>query len=109
MNSLLAGAWELVSDTQNGIAVFTDTYYNITWAPKNRAKFKVDEPTDAEAVVAYRELATAAGTYDFKGTTVVLHRVVNLNPNWTGKDVHWEYSIEGDQLTMGDRVWKRVG
>ena len=109
MNSLLAGAWELVSDTQNGIAVFTDTYYNITWAPINRVKFKVDEPTDAEAVVAYRELATAAGTYDFTGTTVVFHRVVNLNPNRTGKDVHWEYSIEGDQLTMGERVWKRVG
>ena len=108
MNSQLTGAWQLVSDTQNGIAVFTDTHYNITWAAKNRAKFKVDEPTDAEAVVAYRALATAAGTYDITGTTVVLHRVVNLNPNWTGKDVHWEYSIEGGQLKMGDRVWKRV-
>jgi len=109
MGSLLAGAWELVSDTQNGIAVFTDTYYNITWVPNNRAKFEVDEPTDAEAVVAYRALATAAGTYDITGTTVVLHRVVNLNPNWTGKDVHWEYSIDGDRLTIGDRLWKRVG
>ena len=109
MSSPLAGAWKLVSDTQNGIAVFTDTHYNITWAAKSRTKFKVDEPTDAEAAVAYRALATAAGTYDITGTTVVLHRVVNLNPNWTGKDVHWEYSIDGDRLTMGDRVWKRVG
>ena len=36
MNSQLAGAWELVSDTQNGIAVFTDTYFNITITAKDR-------------------------------------------------------------------------
>ena len=109
MNSPLAGAWELVSDTQNGIAVFTDTHYNITWGAKDRAKFKVDEPTDAEAAEAYRTLSTAAGTYEVSGTTLILHRTVNRNPNWTGKDAHWEVSIDGDQLTADNLVWKRVG
>ena len=67
MNSLLAGAWELVSDTQSGIAVFTDTYFNITITAKDRLPFKAAEPTDAEAAEAYRTLSTAAGTYESRG------------------------------------------
>lgn len=109
MNSQLAGAWELVSDTQNGIAVFTDTYFNMTIMAKDRQPFKADEPTDAEAAEAYRTLSTAAGTYEISGATMILHRTVNRNPNWTGKDVHWEVSIDGNQLTAGNLVWKRVG
>ena len=109
MSSLLAGAWELVSDSENGIAVFTDTHYNLTFAAKNRARFVTDEPTDAEAAEAYRTLGTAAGTYEISGTTMIFHRIVNRNPNWTEKDVHWEFSIDGDQLTTDNRVWKRVG
>jgi hypothetical protein len=108
-NSQLAGAWELVSDTQIGIAVFTDTYFNITITAKDRRPFKAAEPTDAEATEAYRTLSTAAGTYDISGTTLILHRTVNRNPSWTGKDAHWEVSIDGDQLTADNLVWKRVG
>jgi hypothetical protein len=108
-NSQLAGAWELVSDTQNGIAVFTDTYFNITITAKDRQPFKADEPTDAEAAEAYRTLSTAAGTYEISGTTLILHRKVNRNPSWTGKDAYWEVSIDGDRLTADKLVWKRVG
>ena len=108
-SSQLAGAWELVSDTQNGIAVFTETYFNMTITAKDRQPFKADEPTDAEAAAAYRTLSTAAGTYKISGMTLILHRTVNRNPNWTGKDVHWEVGMDGDRLTAGNPVWKRVG
>jgi len=108
MNSPLTGAWELVSETQNGIAVFTDAYFNITIVAKDRQRFKADEPTDAEAAEAYRTLSTAAGTYEVSGTTLILHRMVNRNPNWTGKDALWEIAIDGERLTADNLVWKRV-
>ena len=85
MNSQLAGAWELVSDTQNGIAVFTDTYFNITITAKDRQPFKAAEPTDAEAAEAYRTLSTAAGTYDISGTTLILHRIGQSKPELDGE------------------------
>ncbi len=53
MGTNLTGAWQLVSGTHNGLAVFTDTHFNITWAEKNRAKFKTDEPTDMESDILY--------------------------------------------------------
>jgi hypothetical protein len=109
MSSKLAGAWELVSDSSNGLAVFTDTHFNVTWIEKNRAKFKTDEPTDAEAAEAFRTLNTAAGTYEISGDTLIFHRYVNRHPNWTGVDVHSEFSIDGDQLTFLSRIWKKVG
>jgi hypothetical protein len=109
MSSELTGAWELVSDSHNGLAVFTDTHFNVTWTAKNRAKFKGDKPTDEEAAEAYRTLSTAAGTYEISGETLIFHRYVNRNPNWTGLDVHSEFSIDGDQLTFLSMVWRKVG
>ena len=109
MRTQLAGAWELVSGDQNGLAVFTATHFNMTLTAKDRKKFQAEEPTDAEAAEAYRTLSTAAGTYEIAGTRMHLHRIVNRNPNWTGKDVHWEFRLDGDQLTLDNQVWKRVG
>jgi hypothetical protein len=108
MSSKLTGAWELVSDSFNGLAVFTDTHCNITWAAKNRAKFREDEPTDEEAAEAYRTLSTGAGTYEISGETLIFHRYVNRNPNWTGVDASSKFTIDGDQLTFFSMVWRKV-
>ncbi len=108
MGSKLTGAWELVSDSSDGLAVFTDTHFNVTWTAKNRKKFKGDEPTDEEAVKAYHTLSTAAGTYETSGTTLVFHRFVNRNPNWTGMDADSEFTVDGDQLTFFSMLWKKV-
>jgi hypothetical protein len=109
MSSPLAGAWELVSDSSNGIALFTDTYFNVTWAAKNREKFEADEPTDEEAAAAYRTLNTAAGTYEISGENFIFHRLVNRNPNWTGVDDHTKIVIDGDQFKMFSMLWRKVG
>ncbi len=109
MGSILAGAWELVSDSYNGLAIFTDTHFNVTWTAKNRAKFKTDEPTDEEAAEAFRTLSTAAGTYEISGETLIFHRYVNRHPNWTGVDAPSEFAVDGDQLTALSRIWKKVG
>ena len=109
MSSPLAGAWELVSDTHHGIAVFTDTYFSATWITRDRSRFAGDEPTEAEAAEAYRTLNTAAGTYEISGDMITFHRIVNRNPSYTGQDVQWQFRRDGDELTMGHFTWKKVG
>ena len=114
MSSPLVGVWELISDSDDGIALFSDTYYSIVITTKNRATFKTAEPTEAEAAEAYRTLTTAAGTYHLSGTTLVCQRTVNRNPNWTGQDVSFDASVHGDRLTLSggvnapSREWKKV-
>ena len=109
MSSPIAGAWEMISDSQNGIAVFTDTYFSIVMADKNRKRFAANEPTDTEAAEAYRTLSTAAGTYEISRSIIVFHRIANRNPNWTGVDVSLDFSMDGDRATMtspsGATVW----
>ena len=107
MSSPLAGAWILVSDTYQGVAVLTDSHFNISWSEKDRKPFKLAEnPTDTEAAEAYRSFSSAAGTYMVSGNVAKLHRIVNRNPSWTGQDVEWEFN---DHMTLGLFTWKRVG
>jgi hypothetical protein len=114
MNSPVAGAWQLISDSHDGLFVLTDNYYSVVTAEKNRTKFKADKPTDAEEAEAYRSFMTATGSYELSGTTILCHRVASRNPNSTGVDASFEWSVDGDQLTMKsgtdapDWVWKRL-
>lgn len=110
MSSPLAGAWTLVSDTYDGVAVLTDNYFNITWAQKDRKPFELDEtPTNTEAAEAYRTFSSAAGRYVISGAKAILNRIVNRNPSWTGQDVEWDFKVEGDYMTLGPNRWKKVG
>ena len=63
----------------------------------------------AEAAEAYRTLGAAAGTYEISGKTLIIHRFVNRNPNWTGVDIRAEFAVDGDQFTFLSMLWKRVG
>ena len=76
--------------------------------PKHRNRFQGDEPTVEEAAEAYQTLDTAGGTYEISGTKMVLHRVVNRNPNWTGADVRWDLELDGDLMKLGPNVWRRI-
>jgi hypothetical protein len=100
MSSPIAGAWKMVSDSVDGIAVFSDSYFSIVISEKNRAKFKAEEPTEAEAAKAFHAVSTAAGRYELSGTTLVCHRIANLNPNRAGMDGSFEITLAGDRLTM---------
>lgn len=109
MASPLAGAWELQSDTEVGLALFTDTHFSMSLSDRDRPAFASDDPTDAEAAEAFRTLQCAGGTYEIRGSTLVFHRLVNRHPNWTGRDYRWDYRLDGDRLTMGERNWRKVG
>lgn len=109
----LSGAWELVSDSHVGLAVLTDTHFNMTWAEKNRQPFaEAENPSDAEAARAFRSLQSAAGTYEISGAKIIFHRQVNRNPNWTGVDAAVAFEFNGDTWTLKDfeqaNVWKKL-
>jgi len=114
MSSPIAGAWQMVSDSRDGIALFSDSYFSVVMSEKNRAKFKMEEPTEAEAAKAFHAVSTGAGTYELSGTTLVCHRIANLNPNWAGADSSFEITLVGEQLTMQGNasdsawIWKKV-
>jgi hypothetical protein len=112
MTSPIEGAWQFVSDSQDGIMVFSDSYYSVVISAKNRSKLKSENPTEAEAAEVFRTLTTAAGPYKLVGTTLVCGRIANKNPNWTGVDASFEITLDGARLTLqggaNATVWKKV-
>lgn len=78
MSSPLVGAWEAVSDTDQGISVFTETHFSMVVMPKNRQRSEGSEPTPEEAMAAYRGVRALAGTYTISGSRATFKRVANL-------------------------------
>ncbi len=115
----IAGAWERVSDTDQGILVLTETHFSMVVMPKNRQRSERSEPTPEEAMAAYRDLYAMAGTYTVSGSRATFKRVANLKANLIGLDQEAEFNVEGDRMTIrqisgGSRtgaeiVWRKVG
>ena len=61
----IAGAWERVSDTDQGILVLTETHFSMVVMPKNRQRSERSEPTPEEAMAAYRDLCDGRDVYGF--------------------------------------------
>ena len=99
MSSPLAGAWQLESDTHQGLVVMTDTHYSAVGMPKSRQRSDSSEPTPEEAMAAYRGVQALAGTYTVSGSTATFQRLANLQADLIGEELVWEFSIEGDKLT----------
>lgn len=118
MSSPVAGAWESVSDTRQGLWVFTETHYSFVSMPKGRQRIEGREPTSDEMVEAYRTVNALTGSYTVSGSTLTLHRTANLRSEVTGLDVVAEFTVEGDRLRLRsvsgtsaqlDEVFRKVG
>ena len=107
MSSSLVGAWEIVSDDYQGFVVFSDKHYGDAFVFKNRKRFQGSQPTEAEEAEAYRSMLAASGTYTVSGSMVTRNEEFSRLPHGTPDE--YEFSIEGDQLTMkmgeSGRVW----
>jgi hypothetical protein len=112
MSSSVVGAWQLVSDSDDGMLIFSDSYFSVVISEKNRAKFKGENPTEAEAAESYGTLTAVSGPYKLVGTTLVFSRIANKNPNVAGMDTSFEITLDGDRLTLqgsaNATVWKRA-
>ena len=113
MSSPLVGAWELVSDTRQGVMVCSETHVSATLASKNLQR--IEEPTSDEIIEAYRGVNAVAGTYTLSGSKLTVHRIANLRLPNIGQDHEAEVTIEGDRLTWRrtnsgmEDVWRKVG
>ena len=63
MASPLVGAWELVSDTDQGIMIFTETHYSGVAMSKNRKRSESKEQTPEAGLEVLQNVRALAGTY----------------------------------------------
>ncbi len=117
MSSPIEGAWELESDSDEGIFVCTETHYSFFTFPKGRLGLH-DEPTPEEVRDSYKNVNALAGTYTVSGSKVTFHRSTSLNADMTDLDLEVEFTIEDGKLTTRvirgakegtETVWRKIG
>ena len=114
--SPLVGAWELVQDIWQGVAVITGTHYAIVIMQKERNSPKGDQYTPEEAFEALYTCGALAGTYTVSGSTLTMERTANTRPESIGVTAVWEFTVEGDVMkgrgvsggVADEATWRRV-
>ena len=100
MTSPLEGVWELISDTEEGIAIFTDKHYTYIFQNKNRSTYPEDSSDDAAELEAYRTHQSQGGTYEVSGSSLTLGRDYCRHPGRSGHTLDAEVKFEGDTFTF---------
>ena len=98
-NNPLVGAWELVSDSRVGVAIYTGSHYAVVMAPKDRQRSSGERATPDEALEAIRSCQALAGTYTVSGSRITHVRIANTRPELSGHTNVTDYTIDGDTLT----------
>lgn len=119
--SPLNGAWKLDSaltvgpdgsiypkSFQESFLLFSDGYYSMNWAGGDKpADFYKErfQPTDAEKLARYNSLLVNAGTYTLTDTTLSIHPVFALVPEFSNGFGKFTYALSGDTLQLD---WKEI-
>ena len=98
-NNPLVGAWELVSDSDAGILIYTGSHCVLLGAPKNRRRSTGNPATPEEAVEAIRSCPAMAGTYTVSGSRITHTRIANSRAEVSGRPLFVDYSIDSNTLT----------
>ena len=112
----MVGAWELVQEISQGVAIFTGTHYAIVVMQKERKLPSGDQYTPEEALDAISTWGTFAETYTVSGNTVTAKRTAHLRPERVGENAVLEVAVEGDTLktravsglSVSDVTWRKV-
>lgn len=117
MASTLAGAWEIVDDDRQGVAVFSDTHFSLVIGPKNRQRSGSGEASVEEVMQLYNSVAEHSGTYTDSGFRATLKRLANTRVDVIDEDMVFDFNVDGDRLTLrvisgasrggGESVWRR--
>jgi hypothetical protein len=92
--------------SQATLVIFTDAYYSSVrdTAVEPRPLWKSDSPSNEEILTASNGFGADSGTYEFDGSTLVIHPSVANMPNiMAGGSVRFDCQLEGDILTL---IWK---
>ena len=98
MSSPLVGVWELVSDSRDGLHLFTESHYTMVQMTKNRKRYQGNEPTQAEEAEAFRTFSGRGGRYEVSGSTVTFHRTIVRNPQAIDTERKYRFTIEGNRM-----------
>ena len=107
MASPLAGAWELVSDTDQGVIVFTESHYSGVVMSKNSKRSDSSEPTPQAGLEVLPNVISshALGECPERGEDLVRQRISNrVTENEAGRGVRIIPDCECCfQVRVGDR------
>ena len=98
-NNPLVGAWELVSDSRVGVAIYTSLHYAVVMAPKDRRRAAGERATPDEALEAMRSCQALAGTYTVSGSRITHTRIANSRAEVSGRPLFVDYSVDGDTIS----------
>ena len=102
MASPHVGAWEIVSEIWQGLAIFTDTRHCMVIEEKARRPIS-EERTEAELAEAYRLMRAEAGTDAISplGNEWILTQNITVaqGPNAVGRDVRLALDVDGDTFS----------
>lgn len=114
--SPFAGAWELVSDTYEGLMLRTDQHYCALVTRRNRPMPPESELSASEAAALYRSAQTAvAGSYTIDGMKTTTRTLLDRNPGLVGRESTRIWRFQDDRATGvpeggGESVvWRKVG
>ena len=109
----LDGAYKYVSTTfpggkqteaeMKGMLVVHGKYMAFVRSGVDRKTWDQSEPEadrTKKIIAAYQGLAATAGSFDVAGNIITLHQVAQASPLTMGKDVKWEYKLEGKMLKI---------
>ena len=98
-NNPLVGAWELVSDSNVGIRIYTGSHYAVLNMPVNRKRAAGNQATPDEALAALDSCPALAGNYTLSGSRITLNRLANSRPHPSGQTLLVDHTIQGDNMT----------
>jgi len=98
-NNPLVGAWELVSDSDAGILIYTGSHYAVALMPKDRRRSAGDQTTPDEALEALLTCPALSGNYTVSGSRINHDRVANVRAELSGRPNVVDYTIVGDTMT----------
>jgi len=98
-NNPLVGAWELVSDSDVGIRIYTGSHYAVLSMPMNRKRAAGNQATPDEALAALDSCPALAGTYTLSGSRITHTRLANSRPHLSGRTLLVDHTIQGDNMT----------
>jgi hypothetical protein len=109
----LDGAYKYVSTTfpggqqteadAKGMIVVHDNYMAFVRAGVDRKTWDQSEPQEERAkkiIAAYQGLAATCGSFAINGNVITLQQVAQASPLTMGKEVKWEYRLEGKTLKL---------
>jgi hypothetical protein len=111
--SKLDGAYKYVSTTfpggqqteadAKGMIVVHDNYMAFVRAGVDRKAWDQTEPQEDRAkkiIAAYQGLAATCGSFAINGNIITLQQVAQASPLTMGKEVKWEYKLDGKMLKL---------